>query len=341
MEYRQLGKTGLRVSEIGFGAGIVAGLFVRGNAHEQQQTVRRAIELGVNHFDTAPNYGDGSSETKLGRVLESLDNDQTEGLVIGTKIEYRTEHFANFEAWTLESASASLDRLRRPAVDILYAHNIIRYGGEGSHDGYETITPDEVLRPGGIADALDTAHSRGLARYIGFTGTGDAEAVMEVLESGRFDVVHAYYSLLNPTGSIRLPASSPLHDFRMLIDRAARLGVGVVAIRVLGGGVLGGEIARQGVSGTTNSLAMHGVSRDGEMSQAEILRSLTGYGDSELRDLAVRFAVANDDIASALIGFSTESQLEAAIGSLALGPPNKLELESLETVWNSGFTPDQ
>jgi aryl-alcohol dehydrogenase-like predicted oxidoreductase len=341
MNYRQLGKTELQVSEIGFGAGIVAGLFVRGTADEQRQTVERAIELGVNHFDTAPNYGDGSSETKLGRVLESLNNDQTEGLIVGTKVEYHTEHFANFVAWTLESASASLDRLRRPAVDILYAHNIIRYGGEGSHDGYETITPDEILRPGGIADALDAARSKGLARYIGFTGTGDAEAVMEVLESGRFDVVHAYYSLLNPTASIRLPASSPLHDFLMLIDRAAALGVGVVAIRVLGGGVLGGEIARQGVSGTTNSLAMHGVSRDGEMSQAEILRSLTGYGDSELRDLAVRFAVSNADISSSLIGFSTEGQLEEAIGSLALGPPTTRELESLNQVWNSGFTQDQ
>lgn len=337
MEYRQLGKTGLLVSELGFGAGMVAGLFVRGTTDGQQRAVQRAVELGINHFDTAPLYGDGSSETKLGCVLKDLDLDQDHEVVVGTKVEYFAEHFADFEGWTRRSVESSLGRLRRDAVDILYLHNNIRYGGAGPHDGYEAITPDQVLRPGGIADALDSVRAAGLAQHIGFTGTGDADAVNEVLESGRFDVVQAYYSLLNPSGSIRLPASSPLHDFRLLVSRAASLGVGVVAIRVLGGGVLGGAAARQGPSDTTSSQSIHGVSHAGEMGQAEVLRSLAGGGDSDLRDLAVRFAVANTDISSALIGFSTTEQVEVAANALAMGPPSEGDLDRLERVWATGF----
>ena len=59
---RPLGQTGLEVSEIGFGAGIVAGLFVRGDPESQSRAFDRALELGINHFDTAPLYGDGKSE---------------------------------------------------------------------------------------------------------------------------------------------------------------------------------------------------------------------------------------------------------------------------------------
>ena len=72
MNYRTLGRTGLRVSEIGFGCGNVGGLMVRGSFQEQLEGVQRALDLGVNYFDTAPSYGDGVSETNLGRVLDHL-----------------------------------------------------------------------------------------------------------------------------------------------------------------------------------------------------------------------------------------------------------------------------
>ena len=68
MDYRTLGKTGLRVSTLGFGCGNVGGLMVRGAPAEQERAVARAIELGINYFDTAPSYGDGQSEQNLGRV---------------------------------------------------------------------------------------------------------------------------------------------------------------------------------------------------------------------------------------------------------------------------------
>ena len=330
---RRLGRTGLLVSELGFGAGMVAGLFVRGTQPDQLYAAKRAFDLGINHFDTAPLYGDGSSETNLGEALQELGQD----IVVGTKVEYLTEHFVDFEGWTRRSVESSLSRLRRGSVDVLYLHNNIRHGGAGPHDGYEAVTPEQVLGPGGIADALDLVRSQGLARFIGFTGTGDADAVLEVLESGRFDVVQAYYSLLNPSGSIRLPESSPLHNFRLLISQAATMDVGVVAIRVMGGGVLGGAEARQGASGTTSSQSIHGLTRQDEIRQAELLNSLSAVPGSDLRDLAVRFAITNTEISSALIGFSTIEQIEAAINALAMGPLSESEFDRLHRLWTTGF----
>ena len=68
MEYRLLGRTGLKVSEIGFGCGNIGGLIIRGSFEEQLEAVRIALDLGINYFDTAPSYGDGLSETNLGHV---------------------------------------------------------------------------------------------------------------------------------------------------------------------------------------------------------------------------------------------------------------------------------
>ncbi|MDA1129307.1 MAG: aldo/keto reductase [Chloroflexi bacterium] len=72
MNYRELGGTGLQVSEIGFGCGGNAGLMVKGTPEQQREAVSRAPELGINYFDQAPDYGDGVSETNLGRVLKDL-----------------------------------------------------------------------------------------------------------------------------------------------------------------------------------------------------------------------------------------------------------------------------
>ena len=69
MNYRALGRTGLKVSEIGFGCGNVGGLMIRGEHADQVKAVARAMELGINYFDTASQYGDGQSESNLGRVL--------------------------------------------------------------------------------------------------------------------------------------------------------------------------------------------------------------------------------------------------------------------------------
>src|ERR1700738_841372 len=82
METRALGRTGLEVSILGFGCGAVGGLMVRGRPADQERAVARAIELGINYFDTAPSYGNVETETNLGRGLAAL----THEVGVGTKV---------------------------------------------------------------------------------------------------------------------------------------------------------------------------------------------------------------------------------------------------------------
>ena len=72
MKRRPLGRTGLSVPEIGFGCGPTAGLMVRGDAETRRDVVARALELGIDYFDTAPAYGGTLSEQNLGETLRAL-----------------------------------------------------------------------------------------------------------------------------------------------------------------------------------------------------------------------------------------------------------------------------
>src|SRR5437667_12852911 len=87
MDYRTLGRTGLKVSALGYGCGDVGGLIVRGAPAERTRAVARAVELGVNYFDTATSYGNGVSEQHLGEVLREL----RPNVYVGTKVRLRPE----------------------------------------------------------------------------------------------------------------------------------------------------------------------------------------------------------------------------------------------------------
>jgi L-galactose dehydrogenase/L-glyceraldehyde 3-phosphate reductase len=80
---RVFGRTGIRLSVLGFGCGAVGGLMVRGDPLDQERTVASAIAAGVNYFDTAVLYGNGESEKNLGRVL---GNFKATSVVVGTKV---------------------------------------------------------------------------------------------------------------------------------------------------------------------------------------------------------------------------------------------------------------
>jgi Aldo/keto reductase family len=83
MERRLFGRTGMRLSVLGFGCGAVGGLMVRGDPLDQERTVARAIDAGVNYFDTAVQYGNGESEKNLGRILQKL---KPANVAVGTKV---------------------------------------------------------------------------------------------------------------------------------------------------------------------------------------------------------------------------------------------------------------
>ena len=93
MEYRDLGRTELKVSEIGFGCGSVGGLMIRGEYSDMVRSVAWAIEQGITYFDTAKSYGDGQSEINLGKVLKELNPD----VVVGTKVSLRGDDLDRIE----------------------------------------------------------------------------------------------------------------------------------------------------------------------------------------------------------------------------------------------------
>src|SRR4051812_18639830 len=119
MERRRLANTDLSLSEIGFGCGGNAGLMVRGSAQEQQRIIGRALELGINYFDNAPDYGDGVAEENLGRALKALKSHP----VITSKVEVREADLDDIAGHVVRSAEQSLTRLGIDCLDILQIHN--------------------------------------------------------------------------------------------------------------------------------------------------------------------------------------------------------------------------
>ncbi len=121
MNYRPLGSTGLRVSEIGFGCGNVGGLMIRGEPGDRVKAAARAMELGINYFDTAPSYGNYQSETNLGAVLKELGAD----VYVGTKVRPTTEGGQTLGESVMRSVEESLTRLGLEYVDLIQLHNHI------------------------------------------------------------------------------------------------------------------------------------------------------------------------------------------------------------------------
>ncbi len=100
MEYRTLGKTGIRIPEISFGCGAVGGLMTADRREEQIRVIQRALDLGITHFDTASSYGDGTSETNLGKVLKEIEPEIT----LSTKVRLGPERPDNLKEATIALA---------------------------------------------------------------------------------------------------------------------------------------------------------------------------------------------------------------------------------------------
>ena len=110
MEQRQLGRTGLKVSVLSFGCGAVGGLMTRGEPRDQERAVARALELGITYFDSAALYGNGASETNLGRVLAKL---RPSPIIVATKVRIPAAERGRIGAAIAGSLEASL-RAPRP-----------------------------------------------------------------------------------------------------------------------------------------------------------------------------------------------------------------------------------
>ena len=179
MQYRTIGKTDLRVSEIGFGCGNNAVLMVKASFEEQLKAVRHALDRGINYFDTAFAYGLGKSEENLGRILKELKAPA----VVSTKIRLEADALTDVKAATIRAVEAGLHRLQRERVDFIQLHT--RVTVELSRGKRFSLTPQNVLGRNGVIEGFKAMRDRHKVGYFGFSGLGDTKALHELVESAR------------------------------------------------------------------------------------------------------------------------------------------------------------
>ena len=247
MNYRELGNTGVRVSEIGFGCGGNAGLMVRGTPEQQREAIARALELGINYFDEAPDYGDGLSETNLGRALKELGARP----YITTKIEVRAEDLGDIAGHIVHSVDQSLDRLGVDYVDFLQLHNgpVMERPGDLSGRSYTHLWVEDYLRAGGALEGLQRVQRSGKARFIGFITRGnDYPAVQQLIDTGVFSLINVSVNLLNPSAAAKPYGMNVEHDYAGILGYAATHGVGAAIYSPLAGGFLNENAVASGPS---------------------------------------------------------------------------------------------
>jgi aryl-alcohol dehydrogenase-like predicted oxidoreductase len=323
MEYRTLGRTGLRVSTLAFGCGDVGGLMVRGTPAERERGVARAIELGINYLDTAPAYGSGESEKNLGQVLRALKP----AAIVGTKWRLGAADLADVPGAVARSVEQSLGRLGLERVDLLHLHNLIgRMGDE---------------RPLGVARVLEAVvpavrrlQEQGKVRFFGVTASGETGALHRVLTSGAVDTAQVVFNLLNPTGAYALPVGYPAQDYDRLLVLAREQGVGTIGIRAVAGGALSGQVERHPTAIPSVAPIASGPDYATDAARARALQPLVAQGHAgSLIEAALRFAITGDAMSTVLIGCSDLAQLDFAAAAVNKGPLSPAALATLNTIW--------
>jgi aryl-alcohol dehydrogenase-like predicted oxidoreductase len=318
MQMRTFGRTGMRLSVLGFGCGAVGGLMVRGDPADQRRAIARAIDAGVNYFDTAVLYGDGASEKNLGRVLHEL---KPADAVVGTKV--RAPPGASIADAVTTSLHGSLVRLGLDRVDIFHLHNPVTETGGGSALSVRQVL-DEVV------PAFQRARAQGKIRFLGMTALGETPALHQVIEAGVFDSAQVVYNMLNPSAGEELPQNYPAQDYGRLFDSTRAAGTGVVGIRVLAGGALSGSAQRHPVAGPAPEPIGSAWTYDADVDRARRLRPLVEEGlANTLTEAATRFALSHPAMGTILVGMATPQQFEDALAAAEKGPLPQAALDRL------------
>lgn len=181
MPYRLLGKTGLVVSALSFGASSLGSVFRATDDSESVEIVKEAVQSGINYIDTAPWYGQGKSESVLGKVLPSLPRSS---FYLATKVgryEKEVTKMFDFSAErTLKSVDESLQRLNLDYVDVIQIHDM-------------EFAPNLDVVINETLPALQKIKDAGKAKFIGITGY-PLENFKTVIERStiKIDVVLTY-----------------------------------------------------------------------------------------------------------------------------------------------------
>ena len=342
MNYREVGNTGVRVSDIGFGCGGNAGLMVKGTPEQQRESIRRALELGINYFDEAPDYGDGVSETNLGRALKDLGARP----YITTKVEVRADNLADIAGHIVQSLDQSLQRLGVDYVDFLQLHNgPVMEPPELSGRAYTHLWVEDYLRPGGALEGLQRVQHSGKARFIGFITRGnDYHAVCQLIDTGAFSLINASVNLLNPSAAMKPYGMNVEQDWGGLLGYAASHGVGVGVYSPLAGGFLNENAVSGGAphpvaGGRRSPEAMETGQRQAKAVSflSRKLNPGTQKDEHLLAEAAMRFVLFLEGVTTVLGGFSDGDQVAEIAACSGQGPLSEENMARLEMVWRANF----
>ncbi|OGG51906.1 MAG: hypothetical protein A3F84_02840 [Candidatus Handelsmanbacteria bacterium RIFCSPLOWO2_12_FULL_64_10] len=279
MRYRQFGKTGWKVSEIGLGGSWFYGrpeMGLRPVSHGVR-VVERALELGVNYFDTAPLYGKGRSEEVLGVALKGV----TQPYYLATKVGYYPEPFDYTREAVWRGFEASLKRLQRDKVDLLQIHEAEKAGWEG------------IFGKGRTLEALLEIQAQGLTQHIGLTGS-DLTLMRDVLkESDVFVSVITFckYDLLTQEAK------------RVLVPTAAERDVAVIAASPLHAGLLGSKRDHWMAQGRFSDL----------YDRLKRVEELLAHEPEGVTHIALRYLLSDPRIKIILSGVSDVEELEVSV----------------------------
>lgn len=321
MKYRTLGRTGFEVSEVGFGCGRTGGILLNGTMDERRSAMRKALDGGINWFDTAEAYG---SEPALGELLGELD----ETPYVSTKVTL-DPGAGDLAGQVARHLDGCLERLQKDFVDLAQLHNRIdpTIGGDS-----RAMSVEQVLGPGGIAEGLEKARDDGRCRAIGFTSLGDVPSILKVIESGRFDSTQIFYNMINPSAARPMPPAWTGQNLFGLIDACKAQDMGIIAIRVLVGGIIAADMAERRVSMMTKE-----TDKETEIAKGNAILDELGDGYGSGAQLGLRFALSCADISLALVGIGEPGHVDAALAASDMGALPADALEALEALCDSDF----
>jgi aryl-alcohol dehydrogenase-like predicted oxidoreductase len=332
MQYRRIPNTSSKISEIGFGCGGNAGLMVRGSFKEQERVVARALDVGIDYFDNAPDYGNGAAETNLGRVLASLHA----RAFVTSKVEIRRDDLGNIAGHVVRSCEESLRRLQRERIDCFMLHNGPTHADPRLEGGsYRRLALGDYLGARGALEGLEKLKAAGKIAFAGFVcRAGDAAAIRKVLATDRFQFINVPYTSINPSAAYPHFQTAPQQHYGGVMLDARRHCAGCAIFSPLAGGYL--------TDGFLDGDAGHPLARAHDASSPEStraldvakrLRFLAAENGITLAQAAYRFILAQPSVTTVIGGFSSLQQLEEIAAVSGMPPFSAQDMARVEAVW--------
>ncbi len=313
MKYRVLGRTGLKVSEIGFGAWAIGGNSY-GNSYgptddkQSLEAIGTALELGCNFFDTADVYGHGHSEELLGRGLQGHRSE----VVIATKAGgdfYHGNPRMNFTPDYLEFAlGKSCERLKTDYVDLYQLHN----------------PPMQLIRDGRVFKTLEKLKASGKIRNYGIS-IHDPQEGIQAMHKSEIGAVQVVFNILRQEAK------------NQLFREASNGNVGIIAREPLANGFLAGKLTAQ--SSFEMGDIRHNFPRD-YVSQLSMAASQLRFLESKSRTLAqsaLKFVLDHKEVSTVIPGAKTREQATEDLGSSETPSLTGEELLRIKFLRDQGF----